>query len=106
MYDPTVNDERVTARMAPVLERAADGDAVLNERSGAAEDDVSFFLNEVPGLYFNLGIVPRDQDLTKAAPNHSPELFHRREGARRRRARACHGDGELSRGGQNGLAPD
>ena len=26
----------------------------------------------MPGLYFNLGIVPRDQDLPKAAPNHSP----------------------------------
>jgi hypothetical protein len=35
--------------MAPVLERAADGDAGLNERPGASED-VSFFLNEVPGL--------------------------------------------------------
>ena len=49
----------MTPRMAPVLERAADGDAGLNERPGASED-VSFFLNEMPGLYFNLGIVPRD----------------------------------------------
>jgi amidohydrolase len=73
-YDPLVNNERVTARMVPVLERAADGDAGLNERSGASED-MSFFLNEVPGLYFNLGIVPRDQDLAKAAPNHSPKFF-------------------------------
>jgi amidohydrolase len=48
LYDPTVNNERVTARMVPVLERAADGDAILNERSGAAED-VSIMLNEVPG---------------------------------------------------------
>ena len=61
-----VNNEQMTPRMAPVLERAADGDAGLNERPGASED-VSFFLNEVPGLYFNLGIVPRDQDLPKAA---------------------------------------
>jgi amidohydrolase len=74
LYDPLVNNERVTARMVPVLERAANGDAVLNERSGAAED-MSFFLNEVPGLYFNLGIVPRDQDVTKAAPNHSPNFY-------------------------------
>src|SRR5712691_4674463 len=74
LYDPLVNDDRVTARMVPALERAADGDAVLNERSGASED-VSFFLNEVPGLYFVLGIVPRDQDLAKAAPNHSPNFF-------------------------------
>jgi amidohydrolase len=74
LYDPTVNDERVTARMVPVLERAAEGDAILNERSGAAED-VSVLLAQVPGLYFNLGIVPRSQDITKAAPNHSPDFF-------------------------------
>jgi amidohydrolase len=36
---------------------------------------MSYFLNQVPGLYFNLGIVPRDQDLDKAAPNHSPYFF-------------------------------
>jgi amidohydrolase len=74
LYDPLVNNERMTARMVPVLERAAHGDVRLNERSGASED-FSFFLNEVPGLFFNLGIVPRDQDLTKAAPNHSPNFF-------------------------------
>jgi metal-dependent amidase/aminoacylase/carboxypeptidase family protein len=74
MYEPTVNDGRITARMVPVLERAADGDAILSELSGAA-DDVSVLLAEVPGLYFNLGIVPRSQDITKAAPNHSPEFF-------------------------------
>lgn len=74
LYDPLVNNDRVTARMVPVLERAADGDATINERSGASED-VSFFLNEVPGLYFVLGIVPRDQDVAKAAPNHSPDFF-------------------------------
>jgi len=32
-------------------------------------------LAEVPGLYFNLGIVPRGQDPAKAAPNHSPNFF-------------------------------
>ena len=74
MYEPTVNDERVTARMVPVLERAADGDAILSELSGAA-DDISVLLAQVPGLYFNLGIVPRSQDITKAAPNHSPDFF-------------------------------
>jgi amidohydrolase len=74
LYDPTVNDERVTARMVPVLERAADGDVILAERTGAAED-VSVMLAEVPGTYFFLGIVPRNQDLAKAAPNHSPDFF-------------------------------
>jgi amidohydrolase len=44
LYDPLVNNEHVTSRMVPVLERAADGDAVLNERTEASED-FSFFLN-------------------------------------------------------------
>jgi amidohydrolase len=74
LYDPLVNHDKVTARMAPVLERAADGDVVGTERSGASED-FSFFLNEVPGLFFNLGIVPKDQDPSKAAPNHSPNFY-------------------------------
>jgi amidohydrolase len=74
LYDPLVNSDRVTARVVPVLERAADGDVGLSDRSGASED-VSFFLNAVPGLYFFLGIVPRDQELAKAAPNHSPNFF-------------------------------
>jgi metal-dependent amidase/aminoacylase/carboxypeptidase family protein len=29
-------------------------------RARPTSEDVSFFLNEMPGLYFNLGIVPRD----------------------------------------------
>jgi metal-dependent amidase/aminoacylase/carboxypeptidase family protein len=74
LYDPLVNNDRVTARMVPVLQRAADGNAVPAERSGASED-FSFFLNQVPGLFFNLGIVPAGQDPAKAAPNHSPNFF-------------------------------
>lgn len=73
-YDPLVNNEKMTARMAPVLLRAADNDAGPISQSGAAED-FSFFLNEVPGLYFNVGVVPRDKDLASAAPNHSPNFF-------------------------------
>jgi metal-dependent amidase/aminoacylase/carboxypeptidase family protein len=46
----------------------------LSRRAGAAED-FSFFLNEVPGLFFFVGVVPRDQDLATAAPNHSPNFY-------------------------------
>jgi metal-dependent amidase/aminoacylase/carboxypeptidase family protein len=74
LYDPLVNNERVTARVVPVLERAANGDVVLNERSGASED-FSFMLNDLPGQFFFLGIVPHDQELATAAPNHSPNFF-------------------------------
>jgi amidohydrolase len=74
LYDPLVNNDKMTARMTPVLQRAADKDAGPIPQTGAAED-FSFYLNEVPGLFFILGGVPRDRDLASAAPNHSPNFF-------------------------------
>jgi amidohydrolase len=74
LYDALVNNESLTARMVPVLERAADDDAILNQRLGASED-FSFYLNEIPGMFFQVGIVPRGQDPSTAAPNHSPNFF-------------------------------
>jgi amidohydrolase len=73
-YDPTINDEALTARMLPTLEWAADGDVVRTPLVGGAED-FSFFAKEVPGLFFFVGITPRDQDMNKAAPNHNPGFF-------------------------------
>jgi len=73
-YDALVNHEKMTARMTPVLMRAADNDAGVVPPTGAAED-FSFFLNEVPGLFFFVGVVPRDQDPATAAPNHSPNFY-------------------------------
>ena len=69
-----MNPDKMTARMTPVLMRAADNDAVVVPPTGAAED-FSFFLNEVPGLFFYVGVVPRDQDPATAAPNHSPNFY-------------------------------
>jgi amidohydrolase len=74
MYHTTLNDEALTARMAPVLKRAADGQVAPAPLHGASED-FSFFAKEVPGLYVFLGVTPRDQDPAKAAPNHNPRFF-------------------------------
>jgi metal-dependent amidase/aminoacylase/carboxypeptidase family protein len=72
-YDPTINDEALTELMLPTLRWAANGDVVRSPLVGAAED-FSFFAKQAPGLFVFLGITPRDQDLAKAAPNHSPEF--------------------------------
>ena len=74
MYDTTVNDEALTARMLPVLERAADGRVGRAPLAGASED-FSFFAAAAPGLYVFLGITPRDQDPAAAPPNHNPHFF-------------------------------
>jgi metal-dependent amidase/aminoacylase/carboxypeptidase family protein len=73
-YDPTINDAKLTERMRPALERAADG-ALKEATLGGASEDFSAFAKAVPGLYVFLGITPRDQDPATAAPNHSPEFF-------------------------------
>ena len=72
-YDPTINDEGLIQPMLPTLRWAANGDVVRSPLVGAAED-FSFFAKQAPGLFVFLGITPRDQDLAKAAPNHSPEF--------------------------------
>jgi amidohydrolase len=74
MYDVTFNDEALTAQMASVLKRAADGKVAKAPLAGASED-FSFFAKEVPGLYVFLGVTPQGQDPAKAAPNHSPDFF-------------------------------
>jgi amidohydrolase len=67
MYDTTVNDESLTAQMAPVLKRAADGRVAQAPLVGASED-FSFFAKEVPGLYIFLGITP----VTRTPPRRLP----------------------------------
>jgi amidohydrolase len=79
MYDATVNDKELVARMAPVLRRAADGLVAESSLVGASED-FSFFAKQAPGLYVFLGVTPRDQDPAAAAPNHNPK-FHVDEAA-------------------------
>ena len=43
-------------------------------------EDFSLYQKEIPGLYFDLGIVPEDSPETGTAPNHSPR-FYADEGA-------------------------
>ncbi len=74
-YPVTRNDPALTERMAPTLRRAAGADNVsVGPLTGTAED-FSYFQQQVPGLFFFLGVTPRSQDHTKAPQNHSPLFF-------------------------------
>ena len=71
----TVNDPALTERMIPTLKRiGGEGGAAVSKRVMVAED-FSYFQQEVPGLFYFVGITPKDQDMTQAAPNHSPRFF-------------------------------
>jgi amidohydrolase len=78
-YPVTVNDPALTERMAPTLRAASNGRAAVGPPTLGAED-FSYFQQEIPGLYFFLGVVPKGQDPTTAARNHSP-YFYADEGA-------------------------
>jgi amidohydrolase len=38
-------------------------------------EDFAYFQQQVPGMFYFVGITPKDQDMSKAAPNHSPRFF-------------------------------
>lgn len=71
----TRNDAALTKRLRPSLERAVGADNVVEVPPNMVAEDFSYFADEVPGLYFFVGVVPPGQDLAKAAPNHSPRFF-------------------------------
>ena len=72
---PVVNDAAVTAAALPVFERLV-GKANVREVSlQTTADDYAFFANQVPSLYFWIGVTPPDRDPMKVAFNHSP-LFY------------------------------
>jgi amidohydrolase len=74
-YPVTRNDPALTERMVPTLRRVAGADNVrVGPLTGTAED-FSYFQQQVPGLFFFLGVTPKDQDFTKAPQNHSPLFF-------------------------------
>ncbi len=73
-YPVTRNDPALTEQMVPTLQRVAGpGKAIVGPLTGTAED-FSYFQQEVPGLFFFLGVTPPGQEAT-AAQNHSPLFF-------------------------------
>ncbi len=76
----TVNDPALTEKMIPTLKRiGGDGGSRPHQRVMVAED-FSYFQEQIPGLFYFVGVTPKDQDMAAAAPNHSPR-FHIDESA-------------------------
>ncbi|HEX4987025.1 MAG TPA: amidohydrolase [Burkholderiales bacterium] len=71
----TVNDPALTEKMIPTLKRiGGEGGTRVNQRVMVAED-FSYFQQQVPGLFYFVGVTPGGEDMAKAAPNHSPRFF-------------------------------
>lgn len=79
-YPVTTNDPALTEQMAPTLARVAGPGRISVITPVTTSEDFSFFQQQVPGLFFFLGVTPPSQDWRTAAVNHSP-LFEADEAA-------------------------
>jgi amidohydrolase len=72
-YAPSVyNDPDLTNAIAPAMTEAA-GDYGFAERGLVmGSEDFAHYQNEIPGVFFFLGVNPDGVDTINAAPNHSP----------------------------------
>jgi amidohydrolase len=71
----TFNDPALTERMTPTLKRVVGDESVMNLPPKTVAEDFSYFQQEIPGMYFFLGINAPGVESGEAAMNHSPRFF-------------------------------
>ena len=76
----TYNDPPLTAWGTRSLGRGVGEERVTESRPVMGAEDFSFLAQQVPGMFFFLGVTPPDEDPHEAPANHSP-LFHIHEPA-------------------------
>jgi amidohydrolase len=59
LYNAVVNPPDLTAQMAPTLQRVAGSGNYGVMPKASASEDFSFYQQEAPGLFFNLGVTPK-----------------------------------------------
>jgi amidohydrolase len=74
-YPVTVNNPELTAAMLPTLNRVAGAGNLVMMDKGSAAEDFSFYQQQVPGVFIQIGITPKDKDPTKVPTNHSPRFY-------------------------------
>ena len=74
-YPVTVNDPALTDRMVGTLKRVAGAENVRVGALTGTSEDFSHYQMKVPGLFFFLGVTPKDRDPKTAPSNHSPLFF-------------------------------
>lgn len=74
-YPVTYNDPALTAQMLPTLQVVAGANNTLLKPAVTGAEDFSFYQEKVPGLFINLGGMPKGQDPLKAPSHHTPNFF-------------------------------
>jgi amidohydrolase len=71
----TFNDPALTERMLPTLKRIAGDANVRQAQLSTPGEDFSAYQQRIPGLFFFLGVTPKDRDAATVPRNHSPYFF-------------------------------
>jgi amidohydrolase len=74
-YNVTINEQALTERMLPTLQRVAGEDNVKLRAKITGSEDFSFFAQQAPGLFIFIGGSPKGTDMSKVAYNHSAKFF-------------------------------
>ena len=74
-YPVTFNNEALTAKMLPSLQKAAGTANVSTIPAKMGAEDFSFFGEKVPALFFNLGGMPKGKDPKKTPSHHTPDFY-------------------------------
>ena len=70
MYPVTINDTGMATFARSVAEQLVPPERVIQAKPIMGAEDMSFFLNEVPGCYIFLGSANQERNLSH--PHHSP----------------------------------
>lgn len=74
-YPITINDVVLTEKILPSLQKTAGAENVLLVMPHTGGEDFSFFQQKVPGVYFNLGGMPKGGDPKTTASHHTPDFY-------------------------------
>lgn len=74
-YPVTFNNVELTNKMLPSFQKSAGTENVLLVPAVTGSEDFSFFAQQVPGLYFFIGGMPKGKDPKTTGPHHTPEFF-------------------------------
>ncbi len=79
-YPITFNDLKLTDVMKNTLIRVAGRENVILSRASTGAEDFSYFANEVPGLFYRLGGMPKENHPNKGYSHHTPDFYVDDEG--------------------------
>lgn len=71
----TYNNPELVKKMLPSLEKAAGKDHVIAGTWTTGAEDFSFFGENIPAFFFNVGGKPKGLDAAKAFPHHTPDFY-------------------------------